>query len=192
MTGIKDENSRDDASEIRSPGGVSSSADQGGGHSAGRPGGIAPGLPGSTSESEREGWGSLGGGYGEQTTGISGPRRRARPPTRGGPYAGSGTEGDERSDEQIREDVCELLGEHDQLDMADIEVEVREAEVRLSGTVDSDALKEMAEEVAGGVSGVKRIVNALRVPDTGVGGDVGGRVGTRGGGRGSALTGRGT
>ncbi|MGK3983589.1 BON domain-containing protein [Sorangium sp. So ce136] len=120
------------------------------------------------------------------------PRRRARPPTRGGPYAGAGAEGDERSDEQIREDVCELLGEHDQLDMADIEVEVREAEVRLSGTVDSDALKEMAEEVAGGVSGVKRIVNALRVPDTGVGGDVGGRVGTRGGGRGSALTGRGT
>ncbi|WP_438030589.1 BON domain-containing protein [Sorangium sp. So ce233] len=190
MTGVRDEKSKEDASEIRSPGGVSSSAEQGG-HSAGRPGGIAPGLPGSSSASEQEGWGSLGGGYGEQTTGISGPRRRARPPARGA-YAGSGEEGGERSDEQIREDVCELLGEHDQLDIADIEVEVREAEVRLSGTVDSDVLKEMAEEVAGGVSGVKRIVNALRVPDAGLGGDVGGRVGTHGGGRGSALTGRGT
>ncbi|WP_437942397.1 BON domain-containing protein [Sorangium sp. So ce341] len=191
MTGTRDEKSRDDASEIRSPGGASSSAAQGGEHSAGRPGGIAPGLPGSTSASEREGWGSLGGGYGEQTTGISGPRRRARPPTRGGPYAGSGATGEERSDEQIREDVCELLAEHDQLDTADIQVEVRDAEVRISGTVDSDVLKEMAEEVAGAVSGVKRIVNALRAPDTGAG-DVDGRVGTRGGGRGSALTGRGT
>ncbi|MGK4004569.1 BON domain-containing protein [Sorangium sp. So ce1036] len=183
MTGSKD----DSKGQVRSARGESSSAEQDSGPSAGRPGGIAPGLPGSQTASEREGWGSLGGGYGEQTTGISGPRRRARPPTRGGPAASPGPD-DERTDEQIRGEVCELLAEHDQLDTADIQVEVRDAVVRLEGDVDSDALKALAEEVAGSVGGVKRIVNALRLPETGVGG----RVGTRGGGRGSALTGRGT
>lgn len=80
-----------------------------------------------------------------------------------GPYAGRGPKGYQRTDERIREDVCERLTQHPAIDAGEIEVEVKQCEVTLTGTVDSRAIKHLAEDMAETVSGVKDIHNQLRV-----------------------------
>lgn len=52
-----------------------------------------------------------------------------------GGYCGRGPRGYRRSDERIREDVNERLLLDTELDATNIEVEVREGEVTLAGTV---------------------------------------------------------
>ena len=49
------------------------------------------------------------------------------------------------------------------LDAAEIEVEVKDGEVTLSGTVDSREAKRHAEDVAEQATGVKDVHNRLRV-----------------------------
>jgi osmotically-inducible protein OsmY len=80
-----------------------------------------------------------------------------------GPYTGHGPKGYQRSDERIREDVCERLTEHGDLDARDIEVHVVSREVTLQGSVASRADKRLAEDIADSVSGVSEIHNQLRV-----------------------------
>jgi osmotically-inducible protein OsmY len=80
-----------------------------------------------------------------------------------GPHRGKGPVGYERSDERIRELVCESLAEDDQLDASRIEVAVQRGEVTLSGTVDDRRAKRDAEDCAYSVSGVRDVQNLLRV-----------------------------
>jgi hypothetical protein len=80
-----------------------------------------------------------------------------------GPYFGRGPRGYQRSDDRIREDVCERLTDHSQVDASDIEVKVENAEVTLVGTVDSRQAKRMAENTAESVPGVKQVHSQLRV-----------------------------
>ena len=80
-----------------------------------------------------------------------------------GPYTGRGPRGYQRSDERIREDVCERLMQHGQIDASDIEVDVSNGEVTLKGVVDSRQIKRMAEDVADSVPGVKDVHNQLRI-----------------------------
>jgi hypothetical protein len=80
-----------------------------------------------------------------------------------GPYFGRGPRGYQRSDDRIREDVCERLTDDSQLDASDIEVKVENAEVTLVGTVDSRQAKRMAEETAESVPWVKQVHSQLRV-----------------------------
>ncbi len=80
-----------------------------------------------------------------------------------GPYAGIGPRGYRRSDERIREDVCERFALHGQLDPSDVEVAVREGEVLLTGSVGSRAQKRLAEDIADHVLGVVEVQNHLRV-----------------------------
>jgi osmotically-inducible protein OsmY len=80
-----------------------------------------------------------------------------------GPYTGRGPRGYRRSDDRIREDVCERLTEHGHVDATDIEVRVDNGEVTLSGTVDSPQVKRMAEDSAYAVAWVKDVHNRLRV-----------------------------
>lgn len=80
-----------------------------------------------------------------------------------GPYTGRGPRGYRRSDERIREDVCEQLSEHGHLDASDIEVTASDGEVTLAGTVDSRRSKRLAEDLADSVSGVSQVNNTLRV-----------------------------
>jgi len=68
-----------------------------------------------------------------------------------------------RSDERIREDVCDQLAQSQQVDPSDIEVTVKEGEVTLSGQVPERAMKWTVEQVVDNVSGVKDIHNQLRV-----------------------------
>lgn len=74
-----------------------------------------------------------------------------------------GPKGYKRSDERIREDVCDRLGQSWDLDSSEIEVSVSSGEVTLTGTVQDRAQKHRAENVADGVSGVGEVHNQLRV-----------------------------
>jgi osmotically-inducible protein OsmY len=80
-----------------------------------------------------------------------------------GPMTGRGPEGYQRSDERIKEDVCERLTQHGQLDASNIKINVTACEVTLEGTVDSRGAKRMAEDTVESVSGVRDVHNQLRV-----------------------------
>jgi hypothetical protein len=74
-----------------------------------------------------------------------------------------GPKGYKRSDERIREDVSDRLAQQDQVDPSDIEVQVQNGEVTLTGTVQSRHEKFLAEELADDVSGVTDVHNQLRL-----------------------------
>ncbi len=78
-------------------------------------------------------------------------------------YAGRGPKGYQRSDERIREDVSDSLTDDHYVDASEITVEVREREVTLSGTVETREQKYAAEACAEDVSGVREVINQLRV-----------------------------
>jgi BON domain len=99
-------------------------------------------------------------GYGSESMGMSAGLQRGM-----GSMAGKGPKGYVRSDERIREDVCDCLTDDPHLDASSIEVEVKNGEVTLSGTVDSREAKRHAEELIDRVSGVKDVQNSLRVQD---------------------------
>jgi hypothetical protein len=80
-----------------------------------------------------------------------------------GAYRGVGPKGYTRSDERIREHVCDVLMDDSHLDAADIEVEVKDGEVTLNGTVDSRDAKRHAEGLAEQATGVKDVHNRLRI-----------------------------
>ena len=80
-----------------------------------------------------------------------------------GPYAGMGPKGYQRSDERIREDVCDRMTAHGQLDARGIEVEVPDGEVWLRGEVDNRGAKRLAENIADGVPGVVDVHNRLKI-----------------------------
>jgi hypothetical protein len=80
----------------------------------------------------------------------------------GGHY-GRGPKGYVRSDERIREDVCDRFMSSDRVDCGQIEVNVQNGEVTLSGTVNSRQAKHCVEDIAAEVLGVKDVDNRLRV-----------------------------
>jgi len=74
-----------------------------------------------------------------------------------------GPKGYKRSDERVREDVSDRLAEQNQLDPSEIEVQVSNGDVTLTGQVNSRHEKWLAEEIADDVSGVNDVQNQLRV-----------------------------
>lgn len=82
---------------------------------------------------------------------------------RPGPFAGRGPRGYQRSDERIREEVSDRLTAHGFIDATDVEVQVVNGEVTLTGFVDSRAAKRAAEDVAEDVYGVRDVHNHLRI-----------------------------
>ncbi len=89
-------------------------------------------------------------------------RRRRMDQDRGGHY-GRGPKGYTRSDDRIGEDVNDRLTDDSRLDASEIEVEVSEGEVTLTGTVTSREDKRYAEDIAERISGVQHVQNNLRV-----------------------------
>ncbi len=67
-----------------------------------------------------------------------------------------------RSDERIREDICDQLMNGDD-DVSDVEVKVEGGEVTLSGTVERRDIKYRIEELADEIGGVKDVRNEIRV-----------------------------
>ena len=78
-------------------------------------------------------------------------------------FVGRGPKGYQRSDDRIREEVCDCMTEDPMLDASEIEVAVRQGEVTLCGSVTSREQKRRAEDVAERISGVRDVTNQLRV-----------------------------
>jgi hypothetical protein len=68
-----------------------------------------------------------------------------------------------RSDERIREDICDELGRTADIDPSDVDVIVVAGEVRLEGTVTEAWMKYQIEHVCDLVPGVRAIRNDVRV-----------------------------
>lgn len=82
-----------------------------------------------------------------------------------GPYAGVGPRGYKRSDDNIREDACELLTRNSHVDASGIQLQVEEGEVTLEGSVASRREKRLAEQIVESISGVRDVHNRLRVEE---------------------------
>lgn len=103
-------------------------------------------------------------------------------------HRGRGPKNYMRSDDRIKEDVNDRLTDDGWIDASDIEVEVSNREVTLSGQVDSRMAKRHAEDIAESVSGVSHVQNNLRVRDNRSGASSGmSSAGTISGRRGSGA-----
>lgn len=80
-----------------------------------------------------------------------------------GPHYGKGPRGYRRSDERIREDVCERLSDSPWVDASEVDVRVQDAEVTLTGTVQDRREKRMMEDIVERIPGVKDVHNQIRV-----------------------------
>ncbi len=78
-------------------------------------------------------------------------------------HRGRGPKGYRRSDERIRELLCERLTRDPRIDASDIEVAVNNGEVTLTGFVTDRHSKWWAEELAHRCSGNEEVQNRLRV-----------------------------
>jgi osmotically-inducible protein OsmY len=113
-------------------------------------------------------------------------RRRLHDAQRDGEHRGRGPKGYARSDDRIREDICDRLTDDPMVDASEIEVSVSGSEVTLAGTVHRRDLRRRAEDLAESVSGVMHVQNNLRVAQ-GTGGTMGmGTEASRQGGTSSA------
>jgi osmotically-inducible protein OsmY len=80
-----------------------------------------------------------------------------------GKFRGRGPKNYRRSDDRLREEVCDRLTDNEWLDASDVEVNVVAGEVILTGTVDSRYAKRLAEEICESATGVSNVQNNLRV-----------------------------
>jgi osmotically-inducible protein OsmY len=80
-----------------------------------------------------------------------------------GLHRGRGPKNYARSDERVREDINDRLSDDSWIDASEIEVQVKDGEVTLSGQVERREDKRRAEDLAEQVSGVKHVQNNLRV-----------------------------
>lgn len=88
-------------------------------------------------------------------------RRRSRDRDHG--HRGRGPKGYVRPDDRISDDVHHHLSDDPWLDASDVEVQVKDGEVTLSGTVDDRRAKHRAEHCVEDIHGVKHVQNNLRV-----------------------------
>jgi Flp pilus assembly secretin CpaC len=80
-----------------------------------------------------------------------------------GSHRGKGPKDYQRSENRIREDVCDRLSDDDQLDASNIQVHVQNNEVVLTGTVENRQQKRRAEDLIESISGVKHVENRIRI-----------------------------
>jgi hypothetical protein len=106
-----------------------------------------------------------GGSAGAESTGMGGryPQGYGEQPHPVAIHRGKGPIGYTRSDERIREQVCEALSDDPYIDASHIEVVVKNGEVILTGAVDDRQTKRAAEELVENCPGVKDVQNQLRV-----------------------------
>lgn len=78
-------------------------------------------------------------------------------------YSGRGPRKIHRPDERLYEDICELLMADPDIDADEIEVDVKDSLVTLTGTVETKRLKRYAEEVIADIPGVEDVQNHLKL-----------------------------
>lgn len=117
----------------------------------GRGGGSESDWSGAYSQYGRQGQGGTMGGYGQQM------HRQKR-----------GPKDYQRTDERIREDLCERLWQSHHIDAQDVSVQVKDGKVTLDGTVPDRHMKHAIEDMADECWGVKDVENRIRVssPDS--------------------------
>jgi osmotically-inducible protein OsmY len=74
-----------------------------------------------------------------------------------------GPKGYQRTDQRMREDICDQLMRTGHIDSSDVTVEVSGAKVRLDGSVPARWMKHAIEDVADGCPGVQDIENRISV-----------------------------
>jgi hypothetical protein len=106
--------------------------------------------------------------YGRRDLGYPGSFEESRDQEREGVARSTGNRGKgprnyQRSDERIRELVCEALMEDDTVDATAIEVTVENGEVVLAGSVIDRAQKRAAEDAIEHIFGIRDVQNLLRI-----------------------------
>jgi hypothetical protein len=81
----------------------------------------------------------------------------------GGGHRGKGPSDYRRSQDRIREDICDRLTDDDRVDASHIRIQIEDDVVILSGNVNSREEKRRAEDLVESVSGVHNVENRLRV-----------------------------
>lgn len=127
-----------------------------------------------------ERWAGTRGGYGSgyEDYGVEAGRNFRQRPRTGmgaapvrGPYGQarpSGPKNYTRSDERVREEVCERLAHAPGLDVSDVTVAVIDGVVTLTGSVDNRRVKYEVEDIADDTYGVSDVVNQIHVRPYGV------------------------
>ena len=88
-----------------------------------------------------QGWGGSSAGRESSMSGGSFQQRQS--------FRGKGPKGYERSDERLKEVICERLTDDDDIDASEISVEIRNGEVTLSGSVEQGYVATLRVAVAG-------------------------------------------
>lgn len=126
-------------------------------------------APRSTMRQEEPSRGRRSEGQGEYRSTYASLSSEGERTTPGRGYAGDierdrqGPRGYTRSDERIREFICERLAQHRQLDVSDVSVAVSDGCVTLEGTVPERHMKHVIEDTADHCWGVKDVENHIRV-----------------------------
>jgi len=117
--------------------------------------GVTGGYGGGSGFEDRYGRGQQGmPGYGQQSMYAYGQEMPS--------HRGKGPKNYTRSDDRIREQVCETLADDHNVDASDIEVAVKDGEVTLTGTVPDRRMKRMAEDCIYQLPGIQDVHNQLR------------------------------
>lgn len=82
---------------------------------------------------------------------------------RGHDFRGRGPKGYRRSDERIREEVCETLAHDPDIDASEIEIDIVDSCIYLKGSVDSKRTKRLAELTIENISGIRDVFNMLKI-----------------------------
>lgn len=80
-----------------------------------------------------------------------------------GPYRGRGPKGYQRSNERLKEDICERLTDAPDVDASEIGIQCKDGIVTLEGSVESRHMKHRVEDIVDSCSGVRDVENRLRV-----------------------------
>jgi osmotically-inducible protein OsmY len=80
-----------------------------------------------------------------------------------GTYKGKGPKSYRRSDDRILEEISDHMCDNPYLNASEINVEVKNCEVVLTGLVEDRQSKRLAEDIAEAVSGVENVENRLRI-----------------------------
>lgn len=71
-----------------------------------------------------------------------------------------------RSDDRIREEICEQLSQQQMIDVSDVSVDVQNGRVMLEGTVPERTMKYAIENMADYCWGVQDVENHIRIRQT--------------------------
>jgi osmotically-inducible protein OsmY len=86
-----------------------------------------------------------------------------------GRQARRGPKGYKRSDERLKEDICEQLMQCTSVDSSEVTIEVQSGKVTLEGTVPERHMKHVIEDIADNCPGVEDVENRVRVSRGGSG-----------------------